>query len=149
MLLDKNKEVTRIFIHSFMKFENGVKEFGDIFNRKRDKNYRDFSTTLTGLVYRIKVCLDIIIFIKCYQMIMSFILGSHRIRGYISSTPFTVHPHTAHLNTPNHLLTRFLTATLSLSIVKPQFLQTRVLPSSSVFNLLHLGQVFDEFAGLT
>jgi len=32
-----------------MKFENGVKEFEDIFNRKRDKNYRDFSTTLTGL----------------------------------------------------------------------------------------------------
>jgi len=28
---------------------------------------------------------------------MSFILGSHRIRDYISSTPFTVHPHTAHL----------------------------------------------------
>jgi len=42
VLLDKNKEATSIFIYSFIKSKNSVKELEGIFNREQDKNYRGF-----------------------------------------------------------------------------------------------------------
>lgn len=94
-----------------------------------------------------QVRLDAINIIKYYQIPSS--LGFIGFGVTSPQAPFRAHPHAPHLSIFNHLLTRFLTATESLSNFTPHFSHFTVLFSVCLSLLPHSGQIEEVSFGFT